>query len=134
MARPPPEIADIFRDHGSARRQTHAPPVRLGQFKGVLAVGGFPTRAVRVPFPAPRTHDRAGWWDIAGRTPWVRLPSKLSLAEEGAVAAVPPPDGGVAARRPRPRPPPVLGRPRPPRRQGRVQGLSRAAAADQVVR
>jgi len=32
------------------------------------------------------------------------------------------------------RPPAVLRRPRPPRRQGRAQGLSRAAASDQVVR
>src|SRR6267378_3458433 len=60
--------------------------------------------------------------------------SSRPLAGEGAVAAVPPPDAGDAARRTRRRPSAVLRRLRPPRQQGRVQGLSRAAASDQVVR
>src|SRR5580704_15165401 len=81
-----------------------------------------------------RAHDRAGWWDIARRRTMDRLPSQLSLAGESPVAAVPPPDAGHADGRARRRPPAVIRRSRPPRRQGCVQGLSRATASDRVVR
>jgi hypothetical protein len=39
-------------------------------------------------------HDRAGWWDITRRHTLDRLPSQISLAGEGTVAAVPPPEAG----------------------------------------
>ena len=67
-------------------------------------------------------------------TRWISCRPELSLAGSGAVATVPPPDAGDAARRTRGRPPAVLRRSRPPRRQGGVQDLSRAAASDQLVR
>src|ERR1035438_4596567 len=54
-----------------------------------------------------RPHDRAGRWDIARRHALDRLSAKLSLAGEGTVAAVPPPDAGDAARRTPRRPPAV---------------------------
>jgi hypothetical protein len=102
--------------------------------KAMFQMLGAPHLGLRDDPSSTRPHDRAEWWDIARRHALDRLPSKLSLAGEGVVAAVPPPDAGDAARRTPRRPPAVLRRPRPPRRQGRVQGLSRAAASDQVVR
>src|SRR6195256_5605131 len=85
---------------------------------------GTPHLGLRDDPSSARPHDRAGWWDIARRHALDRLPFKLSLAGEGAVAAVPPPDAGDAARRTRRRPPAVLRRPRPPRQQGRVHYLA----------
>src|SRR6195256_4563901 len=85
---------------------------------------GTPHLGLRDDPSSTRPHDRAGWWDIARRHALDRLPSKLSLAGEGAVAAVPPTDAGDAARRTRRRPPAVLRRPRPPRQQGRVHYLA----------
>ena len=63
-------------------------------------------------------------------TRWISSVAGLSLAGAGAVADVPRQDAGDAEGRTRRRPPAVLRRSRPPRRQGRVQGLSRAAAID----
>src|ERR1035437_7207318 len=94
---------------------------------------GAPHLGLRDDASHARAHDRTGWRDIARRHTLDRLPSPLPLAGEGAVAAVPPPDAGDAGRRERRRPPAVLRRSCPPRRQGCVQGLSRAAASDQVV-
>src|SRR5580704_10496152 len=74
---------------------------------------GAPHLGLRDAPSSARPHDRAGWWDIARRHALDRLPSKLSLAGEGAVAAVPPPDAGDAARRTRRRPPAALRRLRP---------------------
>src|SRR5260370_426804 len=46
MARPPLEIADIFRDHGSAWRQANAGHVSLGQLKVMSAIGSCRTAAL----------------------------------------------------------------------------------------
>ena len=112
-------LHDCGRPQASGRSHRH----HLGAAH--LGLGDDPSSA--------RAHDRAGWWDIARRHALDRLPSKLLLPVK------------VLSRlfrrlmlekllaRTR-RPPAVLRRPRPPRRQGRVQGLSRAAASDQVVR
>src|SRR3981081_4426599 len=55
---------------------------------------GTPHLGLRDDPSSTRPHDRAGWWDIARRHALDRLPFKLSLAGEGAVAAVLPPDAG----------------------------------------
>ena len=89
----------LFKASSQTMRTIAADPKRLGVkigFTSVLHTWG----SAMTPSPA-RPHDRAGWWDIARRHALDRLPSKLSLAGEGAVAAVPPPDAGDAARRTR---------------------------------
>src|SRR5712672_1222872 len=108
----------LFKASSQTMRTIAADPKRLGDRLHL----GTPHLGLRDEPSSTRPHDRAGWWDIARRHALDRLPSKLSLAGQGVVAAVPPPDAGDAARRTRP--PAVLRRPRPPRRQGRVQGLS----------
>src|ERR1035437_1666371 len=120
----------LFKASSQTMLTIAADPKRLGVrigFTSVLHTWGCDDAS-----PA-RAHDRTGWRDIARRHTLDRLPSQLPLAGEGAVAAVPPPDAGDAGRRERRRPPAVLRRSCPPRRQGCVQGLSRAAASDQVV-
>src|SRR3981081_751993 len=120
----------LFKASSQTMRTIAADPKRLGVkigFTSVLHTWG--SAMTHHPY-STRPQDRAGWWDIARRHALDRLPSKLSLAGEGAVAAVPPTDAGDAARPPRRRPPAVLRRPRPPRRRGGVQGLSRTAAPD----
>jgi len=46
MARPALEIADIFRDHGSAWRQANAGHVSLGQLKVMSAIESCRTAAL----------------------------------------------------------------------------------------
>src|SRR3979490_1655907 len=46
MARPPPEIADIFRDHGPAWRKANAGHVSLGQLKVMSAIESCRTAAL----------------------------------------------------------------------------------------
>jgi hypothetical protein len=118
----------LFKASSQTMRTIAADPKHLGVKIGFTSVlhtwGSAMTHHPHVHIIVP-----GGGISLDG-TRWIGC----SLAGEGPVATVPPPDAGDAARRTRRRPPAVLRQPHPPRRQGRVQSLSCAAASDQVVR
>ena len=118
MARPALEIADIFRGHGAAWRKANAGHVSLGQLKVMSAIESC--RTVALGGHVMRCED-CSHTQIAYNSCRNRHCPKCQGSQ--ALAWMKQRKSELLDRRPR-----------PPRRQGRVQRLSRAAASDQVVR
>jgi hypothetical protein len=87
----------LFKASSQTMLTIAADPKRLGVKIGFTSVlhtwGSAMTHHPHVHMIVP------GWWDIARRHTLDRLPSQISLAGEGTVAAIPPPEAGDAPRR-----------------------------------